>query len=169
MQSRPAEAGRYGPFRVRLELPESAVVLRKSMRIHWGRILVAAFLSEVVVIAIYLLLRIATTLAGVPDIAKPMTTLDYIDAMVSSFVMVFLFTLWLGKRIESRFVLHGALVGIVAALLFTILWTTTTPSLAQPAPYVVAHVLKVLGGIAGGLVVERRKRRVHVSEASRQA
>ena len=89
-----------------------------------------------------------------------MSTLDDIDALVSSFAVVFLFTLWVGQRIESAFVLHGVLIGVVGILLFSMMWLGTTRSLAQPALYVVAHVLKVLGGIAGGLVAEKRKRRV---------
>ena len=129
-------------------------------QVHWGRIVVAGFLSEVAVFAIFFLLLIAATLAGVPGVAKPMSTLDYIDAMLSSFLMVFLFSLWVGKRIESGFVLHGTLVGVVGILLFTIMWVVTTGSLAQPLVYVVAHLLKILGGISGGLVVERRRRRV---------
>jgi hypothetical protein len=129
-------------------------------KVHWGRIVVAGFLSEVAVFAIFFLLLLAATFAGIPGIARPMSPLDYVDAILSSFAMVFLFTLWVGKRIESRFVLHGALVGVVGILLFTITWVATTKSLAQPPLYVVAHSLKVLGGIAGGVVVERRKRRV---------
>jgi len=54
-------------------------------QVHWGRIVVAGFLSEVAVFAIFFLLLIAATLAGVPGVAKPMSTLDYIDAMLSSF------------------------------------------------------------------------------------
>jgi hypothetical protein len=121
---------------------------------------VAGFLSEVAVFAIFFLLLIAATLAGVPEVARPMSTLDYIDAMLSSFVMVFLFSRWVGKRIESRFVLHGTLVGAVGIVLFTTMWVATTGSLAQPPVYVVAHLLKVLGGITGGFVVQRRKRHV---------
>jgi len=135
-------------------------------QVHWGRVVVAGFLSEVAVFAIFLLLLIAATLAGTPEVARPMSSLDYIDAILSSFGMVFLFTLWLGKRIESGFILHGALVGVVGVLLFAIMWVASTGSLAQPPLYVVAHLLKVLGGITGGLVVERRRRRVpQVKEA----
>lgn len=129
-------------------------------RIHWGRIVVAGFLAEAAVFAVFFLLLIGATLAGVPDLARPMSTLDYVDALVSSFVMVFLFTLWIGKRIESGFVLHGILIGVVGVVLFGIVIFTTTGTLAQPALYVVAHFLKILGGIAGGLVAERRRRRV---------
>jgi len=129
-------------------------------QLHWGRIVVAGLLSEVAVFALFFFLLIAATLAGAPAVARPMGTLDYVDALLSSFVMVFVFTLWLGKRIESGFVLHGALVGLVGTLLFSSMWIATTGSLAQPPLYVVAHLLKILGGIAGGIVVGRRKRRL---------
>jgi hypothetical protein len=122
--------------------------------------MVAGFLAEVAVFAIFFLLLLGATLAGVPEIARPLSTLDYIDAMVSSFAMVFLFTLWLGTRIESGFVLHGMLVGLLGILLFGILLFAATGSLAQPPLYLVAHFLKILGGIAGGLVAERRRRRI---------
>src|SRR5262245_5804602 len=113
-------------------------------QVHWGRTVVAGFLSEVTIFAIFILFLLGATLAGVPGVARPMGALDYIDAIASSFSMVFLFTLWLGKRVGSAFILHGALVGVVGILLFTIMWVATTRSLAQPFLYVVAHVLKLL-------------------------
>ena len=100
--------------------------MRAIRQVHWGRIVVAGFLSEVAIFVIFLLLLIGSTLAGFPDVARPMSPLDYIDAMLSSFAMVFLFTLWVGKRIESGFILHGALVGVVGILLFSTMWVTTT-------------------------------------------
>ena len=129
-------------------------------RIHWRLIVVAGFLSEVAVLVVFFVLLIVAKLAGVPALASPMSPLDYVDALVSSFVMVFLFTLWVGKRIESGFVLHGALIGVVGIVLFSAMWVATTPSWTQPPLYIVAHVLKVLGGIAGGRVAEMRRRRV---------
>lgn len=134
--------------------------MRNIRKIHWGRIVAAGFLSEAAVMVIFVLLLVIATLVGIPDVARPMSTVDYIDAMLSSFAMVFFFTLWVGKRIESRFILHGALVGVVGILLFTIMWVATTGSLAQPPLYIVAHLLKVLGGIMGGVASERRKLRV---------
>ena len=38
--------------------------------------------------------------------------------LVASAVMPSLLALWVCKRVESRFILHGALVGIVAALFY---------------------------------------------------
>jgi hypothetical protein len=139
--------------------------MRAMSRIHWKWIVVAGFLAEASVLVVFFLLLFAATAAGVPGIARPMGTLDYIDALVSSFAMVFLFTLWVGKRIESGFVLHGVLIGVFGILLFGIMWVATTRSLAQPPLYVVAHVLKVLGGIAGGLVAEKRQRHILSAQA----
>ena len=130
-----------------------------TRRIHWGRVVVAGFLAEASLFALFFLLLLVATLAGVPEIARPMSPLDYADALIFSFVMVFLFTLWIGKHIESGFVVHRVLIGVVGILLFLLMLLATAGSIAQPVLYVVAHVLKIIGGIAGGLVAERRKRR----------
>jgi hypothetical protein len=126
-------------------------------RIRWGLVVAAALLAEISVIAIFFLLLFGATLAGVPEIARPLSPLDYADALVSSFAMVFLFTLWVGKRIESGFVLHGILVGVVATLLFVALSFGLNGTFEEPALYWVAHGLKILGGATGGLVVGRRR------------
>jgi len=51
-------------------------------------------------------------------------------------------------------VVHGALVGVTAVLIYL------GVSLGQPEPmaYVIAHLLKVLGGAAGGLAAMSRFR-----------
>jgi hypothetical protein len=73
--------------------------------------------------------------------------------LIASAAMPFLFALWVCQPIESRFVLHGALVGLVAATIYVgISW-------GQPEPllYKIAHGLKVVGGAAGGVMASRRK------------
>ena len=140
--------------------------VNRSGRIHWGRIVVAAVLAEASVMAGFFLLLFIATQAGVPELARPMSPLDYVDAIVASFVMVFLFTLWVGRRIDSRFVLHGVLVGVVAVLLFVTLIFAVNKTFAEPPLYIVAHAMKILGGITGGLVAEKRKRRVVAYEAA---
>jgi hypothetical protein len=116
-----------------------------AARIHWGRIVIAGFLVEVGIFAVFIpiLLRFGQEAAAY-SVPAP------------AFVMTFLFAMWLGQKIESRFVLHGVLVGVVATLLHVAL------TLAQPEPllYVAAHGLKILGGAAGGFVAEKRRRRV---------
>jgi uncharacterized membrane protein YdcZ (DUF606 family) len=58
-----------------------------------------------------------------------------------------------GRRIESRFILHGTLVGVVAALIYVAL----TRAQPEPFAYIVAHALKLVGGACGGFVAQRRR------------
>lgn len=111
-----------------------------NTRIHWMRVLIGGLLVEaslfVVVIPIYNILGQRPLLYVVP---------------VASFVMSFVFGLWVGRRVESHFVLHGILVGIVA----TLLYVGMTRAHAEPFAYLLAHGLKLLGGAAGGFVAGR--------------
>jgi hypothetical protein len=127
-----------------------------SRRIHWGLVFLAGFLAEVGLMVLFFVFLAAAALAGVPEVARPESTLDFINAMVSGYLLMFLFTLWASRRIESGFVLHGALIGLTGALLFTALVFFLSGSLAQPPLYVVAHGLKVIGGITGGIVANKR-------------
>jgi hypothetical protein len=58
------------------------------------------------------------------------------------------------NRIRS--VLHGALIGLTGALLFTALVFVLSGSLARHPLYWVAPGLKIVGGITGGIVANRR-------------
>jgi hypothetical protein len=71
--------------------------------------------------------------------------------LVASAMMPFIFAIWVGRGIESRFLVHGALVGVVAALIYLgLAWGQP-----QPLLYKISHGFKVLGGIAGGVVASR--------------
>ena len=116
--------------------------MSSSTRIHWIRVLIGGFLAEtsvfVAVIPVFKLAGQHALLYAAP---------------AASLVMCFLFALWVGRRLESHFVLHGLLVGVVATLLYVGL------TLAHPEPfaYLVAHGLKLLGGAAGGFVAGRQR------------
>jgi putative membrane protein (TIGR04086 family) len=116
--------------------------MNASAKFHWVRVLVGGFLAEVSVIA----------LAIPASLLYGQHVLLYV-APVASLLTCFLFALWVGRRIDSRFVLHGILVGVVAVFLYIGL----TLGRPEPLAYLVAHVLKVLGGAAGGLVASRRR------------
>jgi len=58
-----------------------------------------------------------------------------------------------GGEIEARFVVHGLLVGVVAMLIYIAL----TRAQPEPFAYVLAHGLKLLGAVCGGLLAGRRK------------
>jgi hypothetical protein len=119
--------------------------VNSSAPIHWIRILIGGFLAEAAVFVVVI---------PIFKISGP-RALTY-AAAAASLVMCFLFALWVGRPLESRFVLHGILVGVVATLLYVGL------TLARPEPfaYLVAHGLKILGGAAGGLVAARQHPRM---------
>src|SRR3954453_11116931 len=100
-------------------------------QIRWGRVLGAGFLAELLVFAIvFPVLYLFGQRAFLASI------------LIASAVMPFLFALWVGRAVDSRFVLHGALVGLVAALIYlAIAWGQP-----QPLLYKIAHGLKIVGG-----------------------
>ena len=112
------------------------------MKIHWGRILVGGLVAEVALI-----------LAIVPLGLRLGDAFLHYSAPPGSFVTCFLAALWVARRIESRFILHGMLVGVVAALIYVGL----TRAQPEPAAYILAHVLKLAGGACGGFVAGRRR------------
>jgi hypothetical protein len=111
------------------------------MSIQWGRVLIAAFLMELVLVAI----AIPLTLSGQDG------ALNYV-VPPASFVATFAITVWLGRRFTSRPILHGALIGLAGSLMYVAL----TVGAPEPWPYLLAHALKIAGGAAGGLVLAGR-------------
>src|ERR1700683_2752322 len=71
----------------------------------------------------------------------------------AALIATYAFTVWLGRAIPSKFVLHGVLVGIVGTLMYVVL----TQAKPEPWQYLVANALKVVGGAAGGAVLARRR------------
>jgi hypothetical protein len=112
------------------------------MSIQWGRVLLAAFLMELVLFAIAIPLFLSGAGRVLIYVVPP-------AALIATFAV----TVWLGPRITSNFVLHGVLIGIVGTLMYVGL------TRAQPEPwqYWLAHALKVIGGAAAGMVLARRQ------------
>lgn len=110
-------------------------------RLHWGRVIIGGILAELGVFAIVF---------PVLHFFGQQAFLALI--LIASAVMPFLLALWVARRVESHFALHGLLVGIVAALMYLLIaW-------GQPEPllYKIAHGLKLMGGLLGGLWAGRR-------------
>ena len=109
-------------------------------KLHWGRILLGGLLAEgaLVVAIVPLGLRLGDKF------------LHY-AAPPGSFVLCFLGALWACRQIESHFILHGTLVGVVAVLIYVGL----TRAQPEPFAYLVAHALKLTGGACGGFIAQR--------------
>jgi hypothetical protein len=128
--------------------------MNTSAKFHWVRVLIGGFLAEV---SVFVLVIPVSLLFGRHALLYA--------APVASLLTCFLFALWVGRRVDSSFVLHGILVGVVATLLYIGL----TLGRPEPLAYLVAHVLKILGGAAGGLVAARRRTAMGTATASRRA
>lgn len=113
-----------------------------SAKFHWLRVLIGGFLAEVLVIALVIPISL---LFGQHALLYA--------APAASLLACFLLALWVARGVDSGFILHGILVGVVATLLYIAL-TLARP---EPLPYLLAHALKILGGAAGGLVAQRRR------------
>lgn len=117
--------------------------------IRWGWILLGGFLAE---LAIFIVVIPIGLLAGQESLLY--------SAPPASFLAAFGFGIWVARKAPRRPVLHGTLVGIASMLIYLAI------SLGRPEPvaYVVAHLLKVLGGITGGFVASRRSAANPLSE-----
>jgi len=116
--------------------------LNISTRVRWLRVLIGGLFVEASLFAVVI---------PVLKISGQHVLLYVVP--VASFVMCFVFGLWVGRRVDSRFVLHGMLVGIVA----TLLYVGMTRAHLEPFAYLLAHGLKVLGGAVGGFVAGHRR------------
>ncbi len=118
------------------------------MKIHWGRIVIAGFLAEILLIAVFLI------------VSQPLTSL--VGATIGlggGFVFMLLAALWAAQKIESRFVLHGILVGIAAIVFYTVgdVLRGQLHLAGHSVFFYLSHVTKILGGAAGGFIGGRRR------------
>jgi hypothetical protein len=115
------------------------------------------FLAELILIAFV----IPINLAGGGERAITVV------AVAGSYV-VFVPVAWWLSRTLPRPVLHGALMGAVAAALYIVLavvgrqFNPTAPPM--PFVYYVAHVLKIAGGVTGGWLAQRAAARRHAAD-----
>src|SRR5258708_10962747 len=77
------------------------------MSIQWGRVLLAAFLMELVLFAI-----------AVPLYLSGAGRVNFYVVPPVALIATFFITVWLGRRIESNFVLHGMLIVVVGTLIY---------------------------------------------------
>lgn len=128
------------------------------MQIHWGRVLLAGFLIEVI-LAIGLVGGFAA--AGFQlesDISTGASTIIGVACFVVGFAVV----VWLGRGIDAHIVLHGVLMGLVATALYVGLVAgsgqmSTALAAYGPATFVIVNAARIAGAALGGVVCERRR------------
>jgi len=80
------------------------------MKINWGRVLNAGLIAEILLLLIY---QFAVQLYG-RGLASNLVV------VIGCFVFMLVGALWVGRKIGSRFILHGFLVGVVAVAYYVI-------------------------------------------------
>ena len=129
-----------------------------TSRIRWGRIVVAAIMSEVGVIAV-LFAAIAAYTFATPSMSDAQygslgEEVGYYVAPAAGAVITFLAALWATRGLTSAFVPHGTLVGIASVLLTVGFIASARPD--HRVMYVIAFALRLAAGCAGGAIAERR-------------
>ncbi len=113
------------------------------VRVRWIRVVVAAVLAEVVLIAVAIPVTLWIGQTALLYVIPP-----------ACFLVTLLFGRWAARKAGVNFILHGTLVGLVAALLYIgLTWGQTLPM-----AYLISHGLKVIGGAAGGFLAGQQPR-----------
>jgi len=130
--------------------------------IRWGRVLAAAILSELAVIAILVIASVVYSFIipperklGAQDIGE---LVGYYVAPPAGALATFVFVLWVARKLESNFIINGVAVGVVSVLLTSGFLAGAS---AEDRPmYLFAFVLRIAAGYVGGRVAQQRKRRL---------
>ena len=123
---------------------------------NWKRAIVGGILAELLLIVVLLPVLFVV---GFDSLADPNNVPPVVLGVVigGSFVTTLLLMQWVARRVTSRFVIHGALVGLAAFTFYIIPVVATGGS--QPPMYWLAHAMKLLGGMCGGVVAAQRHAR----------
>lgn len=111
-------------------------------RIRWGRVVLAAVEAEAAVIL--LIVAISTIKPELGEWA------GYHVAPGASAVATFLMVLWVARKLEAGFVLHGILVGLAGVALTGGFIFAAKPE--DRLMYAVSFVLRIIAGYLGGVV-----------------
>jgi hypothetical protein len=125
------------------------------MKIYWLRVVAAAFLLEVALVAVTIPLLAVVSMQ---------TVVPYVGPMCA--IVGFPFGWWATRKSQSGFALHGTLVGIVATAIYLGLILAQGGSLKPaidvygPILFPLVNLAKIAGCIAGAVACGRRKRTI---------
>ena len=126
------------------------------MKINWGRVLNAGLVGEILLILVF---GIFASKYGNRSQAA------IIFVVSGSFVFMLVGALWVARKIESRFILHGVMVGVIAVLYYVIRTLPEVLSGQYPDYFRIAligHTPKILGGLVGGFLAGRQRKKAGI-------
>src|SRR5687768_6036330 len=118
--------------------------------IRWGRVLLGGFLVELALILLSIPMFLFAGIEFVLVVIAPLC-----------FIVAFLVSWWVLRRVPSRGALHGLLIGVVTTVIYLGLNFAMSGSLAPiiemygPLLFFIANGLRVAGAIAGGAFAQR--------------
>ena len=119
--------------------------MSRVAKICWGRVLLAAVAAEVVVMLLILAVSVLFRMRG--EVA------GYYVAAPAGALATFLMVLWVARKLESGFILHGVLVGLAGVVLSGGFIFTAKPE--DRWMYAASFILRIVAGYLGGLVARR--------------
>ncbi len=128
-----------------------------SRKMRWGRIIQAAIWAELIPLAtLFAIVYYYTTFLN-PGLSE--AEINQYAAMAGSWIgpiggglMALVFAFWIGSKLSARFIIHGALIGALLALIdATILGYMNEPFTWL---YVSSNLIKILMGTLGGFIAQ---------------
>ena len=122
------------------------------MKIRWMRVLLGALLLEIVLFAVLVPISVVNA------------TLFLIAVPIGVFAFGYLVTRWLLKKLSTQLVLHGALIGMVATVMYLGLVLAQPGGIAAAvtvygAPlFYFSQAMRIAGCVAGAMQEQRRRR-----------
>ena len=118
-----------------------------------GRAILGGILAELLLMVPVVLVALWAGVLGT-DMRTNLPVSVAVTVVAGSFLMPLLLTQWVARSVTSRFVLHGAIVGFSAFAVYMIPMLLAGAS--QPPIYWLAHAMKILGGLTGGIAAAKR-------------
>jgi hypothetical protein len=115
-----------------------------SSKLRWGWIIAGAVILEVALIILFVPMLMYTNVSTIAPYAG-----------IGTFGLGFLVSWWIVRKIPGRRLLHGALIGILATVIYVALCMTNPGGFSSvvamygPVLFVVGNGLRVVGTLAG--------------------
>lgn len=125
--------------------------------IRWLKVIIAGLLTEVCVVILIIIVVTAYkyTLSPTEDNFQAFANqAGYYIGIIGGALMAFLFALWVGRSLKADFLINGFLVACVAVILHVGLFVASRAEFQMA--YVIADALKLVGGLAGGHLGQRK-------------
>jgi hypothetical protein len=141
-----------------------------AARIHWKRVVVAAFLSELTVIVMLVAVMTIYKFVIAPGLTSAQydrfgDLAGYYLAAPFAAVATFLFSFWAVRNLQLRIVANAMLVGTIATILSSGFLFAAKPE--DRLMYVLSFVLRIMAGYCAGLAALKMKG-VHSGDYARQ-